>query len=1021
MTDCELYWGNYKQNCILMDEHLQEKKSQAEHIVSTRMEQRIAKGAAFSAQRCITDDNHQSTGQRIGDQLKQWIVYNSWSYCQLCMSVAPVSIRPTFRTLTPPLTKQCICTKQRYHIPALQHWPKFLQNLTEEDQQVLSIYTLHIGSTSRKQHGYRFKDGGVAATLSKKFVHQKIDIIEDGSRKHKLRNAYHWLCQATNSKYNDFIQKHRQGDLPQRVPFYQMFKIPCMETAIWPVMYPFNYLCESEACGGQTHLSTKKGFSLKVLSNITDYSTSFAMLRFQYDRWLYKTISGAIESGKKMQCSPAQSLEGKSFSPTFWKWQHYYLIDAVNQFGPPDIFITISPYEWTFPQPFWLKQRMAETGCRATTIASAETLCIAHTLQEVLRGYISGKSKSKWTKHLLSNHCNSRLKNLKTYFYRFEFQQRGTLHVHYIAWLDKTSAIDTDRLFGHIPTSSKVCAETVYLTQTSKTGPKGVQVNEGPTYIDPVNHKIILHRPATDHALNLRQYFDTLAYSLQCSMDVQLTDQHGMLMRYVSSYVSKMKDNTMAIRDLYSDVSGCDVAYRYLCELAPCEPEMIMALSNVRMAHTSSKTKRFVVPYFDKVYTNKTVTKYLERPHSDATMSLFKYMHTYSWVGDQQVKRYNENIVVLVGFKSAAITSDQFFFQDALLHRPFTNVKQLLHVQFENVPDDLKMFSFAVHNRWNFWKCNKKIREFSRGRGDLSFYTESFLSYVDSLRHTWKCWLQNSISPVHLNVPKPITNSSIIFNVQQQNFFTTVLNTVDKRSKNVSFTALKFFLLTGEHGTGKSEVLRRIIEVCCTNKHRVLLATPTGLTESDSNQPTEDDVISVYKRNPNTKFLTFTNKGSAFINDTICCHLFCTTPPLGFFIMENNKSEPRPLYEGMFMRITENRDKSRRYVNGQCGIVRKVFQKIVYLEIENSCFVRIYPISNEKGGRMYYPFTPAYASTIHKSQGQTLQKVCVWFDAPSLPEGCAYVALSRVKQRNSLVFLVPPTPAHFKPKNYIFH
>ena len=47
-------------------------------------------------------------------------------------------------------------------------------------------------------------------------------------------------------------------------------------------------------------------------------------------------------------------LSLKTFSLVYWRWHHRYLMDAIRQYGYPDVFITISPYEWTFPTPVWL-------------------------------------------------------------------------------------------------------------------------------------------------------------------------------------------------------------------------------------------------------------------------------------------------------------------------------------------------------------------------------------------------------------------------------------------------------------------------------------------------------------------------------------------------------------------------------------------------------------------------------------------------------------------------------------------
>ena len=65
-----------------------------------------------------------------------------------------------------------------------------------------------------------------------------------------------------------------------------------------------------------------------------------------------------------------------------------------------------------------------------------------------------------------------------------------------------------------------------------------------------------------------------------------------------------------------------------------------------------------------------------------------------------------------------------------------------------------------------------------------------------------------------------------------------------------------------------------------------------------------------------------------------------------------------------------------------------------------------------------YPFVPAYAMTICKSQGQTLNDIIVWFDTACLGPAAAYLALSHVKTLNSLKFLTPLQMSHFEPVTF---
>lgn len=77
-------------------------------------------------------------------------------------------------------------------------------------------------------------------------------------------------------------------------------------------------------------MNGKMSFLPKALSPVVDYSLDFELLQYQYDRWLFKTITGAINSSRASGCSPHVALQQKPFSSNYWQWQHLYLLDAVS-------------------------------------------------------------------------------------------------------------------------------------------------------------------------------------------------------------------------------------------------------------------------------------------------------------------------------------------------------------------------------------------------------------------------------------------------------------------------------------------------------------------------------------------------------------------------------------------------------------------------------------------------------------------------------------------------------------------
>ena len=92
------------------------------------------------------------------------------------------------------------------------------------------------------------------------------------------------------------------------------------------------------------------------------------------------------------------------------------------------------------------------------------------------------------------------------------------------------------------------------------------------------------HNTPEDASRNLRAYVTTPLGALRCRTAVQLADGRGMLLKYVSSYVTKMHE-AATVNDLYCcDVSGYQAANSFLRSVRPLAPEMAFQLSNIKVA-----------------------------------------------------------------------------------------------------------------------------------------------------------------------------------------------------------------------------------------------------------------------------------------------------------------------------------------------------------------------------------------------------------------------------------------------------
>ena len=199
-------------------------------------------------------------------------------------------------------------------------------------------------------------------TQSQQSIVDKIAALSNATQKAHCENAYNYLITCDTSKYAHFVALRQKFiEENSELNFFNFRDTEGIECALWPNLFPYTSWCESVISDSGSRLSTKVSFITKLHSEIIDYGLHFELRQFQYDRWLCKTVTGAINTARRLKYSPARALDTKTFSSTYWQWQHRYILDAIRSARRFHHHV-FRPFKWSFPFPQWLQDIRQKTG-----------------------------------------------------------------------------------------------------------------------------------------------------------------------------------------------------------------------------------------------------------------------------------------------------------------------------------------------------------------------------------------------------------------------------------------------------------------------------------------------------------------------------------------------------------------------------------------------------------------------------------------------------------------------------------
>ena len=229
------------------------------------------------------------------------------------------------------------------------------------------------------------------------------------------------------------------------------------------------------------------------------------------------------------------------------------MVDAQRQLGWPSLFLTIAPYEWSFPYHHWLEDELIKSLSSRLGMPVSETLHMAHVLSQAVKGLLTGANKGRQSQRSSLFSASEDAGRVRYWVARLEFQDgkrkrgvfreaqfyhgRGTIHVHILLWLEGAHNMDLASIIrADIPeASSEAELRDLVLGSQLDWASSGWPKREEPTEVREADQRILLHHPRSAFDQRCRAYLPDVLTALRCHTDVLASDGRAMVLKYCAS------------------------------------------------------------------------------------------------------------------------------------------------------------------------------------------------------------------------------------------------------------------------------------------------------------------------------------------------------------------------------------------------------------------------------------------------------------------------------------------------------
>lgn len=317
--------------------------------------------------------------------------------------------------------------------------------------------------------------------------------------------------------------------------------------------------------------SIKASWVRKLLSGCKAYEADFELFSLLHDIHLASQLTSLVAVADRQKMAPEDAASSNNGFDTYWLKENEKLEDMCRQMGQfPNLFMTIAPGEWKFDWNRGVHQWRKESGESLSDAQATFAIHMHHVIGSILHEVILKRGDVDLNDPQFKARVAAGIGKVHQYSFRWEFQSRGTLHVHIVAWVDFS-----DEVFG---------------------GSLGANLEWDPTVLNGRSN-----RKAVNPAL-----VDYLEKMFNASVDVQCGDGNAAHLKYVTGYVSKASDALTFKQKIYvqKDCTTWRQTYRLL--RTKSKNRTNRKFKNSR-SQEHPKCKHSTIPKSKKVKTNQKI------------------------------------------------------------------------------------------------------------------------------------------------------------------------------------------------------------------------------------------------------------------------------------------------------------------------------------------------------------------------------------------------------------------------------